>query len=238
MQLFFDFPVNPKYTFDNFVVCGGNRSAFEFARLLADGSPVHEVLYLHGPRGSGKTHLLTALGKALHEGGAEKPVPFLSCSDLHGMYNGEFPPERVSLVAERFRDAPVLLVDDIHLLPPELRGEIWDIFNDFHHSGRRIAIAGLHPPRELSNIDEHLVSRLLWGLVARMDVSDDDSRRLILRKLAEDRQILLCDEAIEYILLHTRRDIPSLVEAVERVKRCALAAKRKISARLVREVLG
>jgi chromosomal replication initiator protein len=238
MQLFFDFPVNPKYSFSNFVVCGGNRNAYEFARKLAGPSPVYEVLYLYGPHGSGKTHLLTALGQALHEGGVDKPAPFLSCSEIDGMFGGEYPPERLSMVADLFRDAPALLIDDIHLLPSELRGEVWDAFNDFHAAGRRIAITGLVPPKELVNVDEHLVSRLLWGLVAGMDVSDDESRRLILRKLAEDLQILLCDESIDWILLHTRRDIPSLVEGVEMVRRCAVAAKRKISLRLVREVLS
>lgn len=236
MQLIFDFPVHPKYSFENFVVCGGNRTGFEFARRLASASATPEPLYLYGPDGSGKTHLLSALAKAIaaQEGAA---VPILSCQEIPPEEICPAEAERGESIARQFREAPTLLIDDIHLLPAVMRGEIWDLFNDFYNSGRIIAITGIDPPKELKNLDEHLASRLLWGLVARMDVSDDESRRLIVRKLAEDRQIALCDDSIEYILRHTRRDIPSLLQGVEMIQRCSLAANRKISLRLVREVL-
>ena len=93
-------------------------------------------------------------------------------------------------------------------------------------------------PRELPHLDDHLISRLLWGLVARVDISDDDSRRLIMKKLAEDRQIILPADVIDYLLLHVRRDVPSLVETLDAISRFALAAGRKVSVRLAREALA
>jgi chromosomal replication initiator protein len=244
MQMVFDFPVNPRYGFDNFVVCGGNEIAYRFARMLTEGN-THNLLYVYGPPGSGKTHLLAALGNSLQSGGNDTgdtpavTLPYISFRDIDLLYAGEYLAEQASRLGERFRHAPALLIDDIHLIPDNvhLRVELWQIFNDFFDTGRKIAITGTSPPRELPTLDEHLISRLLWGLVAEMDVSDDDSRRLIMKKLAEDRQIKLSADVIDYLLRQTRRDIPSLAESLETMSRHALATGRKISLRLAREVL-
>lgn len=239
MQLVFDFPVNPKYGFANFVVCGGNSAAFQFVQRLA-GDATDNLLYIYGPPGSGKTHLLRALADALCAREGRGALPCISCREIDDIYQGDYPAEAVSRLAEHFRDAPALLVDDIHLLPdnPHVRSEFWQLFNDFYQAGRRIAVTGLHPPRELANLDDHLISRLLWGLVARVDISDDDSRRMIMKKLAEDRQIVLPADVIDYLLLHTARDIPSLLAALEQIRREALATGRKITVRLAREALA
>jgi chromosomal replication initiator protein len=244
MQMVFDFPVHPRYGFDNFVVCGGNEVAYRFARMLSDGD-THNLLYIYGPHGSGKTHLLAALGKKLAHGAddagneQERAIPYISFRDIDQIYRGDFRAEQPSRLGERLADAPALLIDDLHLIPDNstIRIELWQVFNDFFAAGRKIAITGLHPPRELPTLDDHLVSRLLWGLVAGMDVSDDDSRRLIMKKLAADRQMFLPADVIDYLLLHTSRDIPSLIEALETIGRFALAVKRKISVRLAREAL-
>ena len=144
------------------------------------------------------------------------------------------------LLGDRFHDAPALLLDDLHLLPDDqdLRVELWQLFNDFYTSGRPIAVTATVPPREIATIDDHLISRLLWGLVARVDVSDDDSRRMIMKKLAEDRQIVLPADVIDHLLIHVQRDIPALVTALETIKRFALATQRKITLRLAREALA
>ena len=165
--------------------------------------------------------------------------PYISFREIDQLYGGEYQAEQSSRLAERFRNAPALLVDDVHFIPDNvnIRVELWQVFNDFFDAGKKIVVTGLHHPRELPTLDDHLISRLLWGLVARVDVSDDDSRRLILKKLAEDRQIVLPADVIDYLLLHTRRDIPSLKETLGFLSQHALATGRKISMRLAREVL-
>lgn len=239
MQQIFDFPVKPKYDFANFVVCNGNRTAFQFTRQLADRDGTENLLYIYGPPGSGKTHLLTALGNSLNRHEEAAAPPYLSFKEIDEIYRGEYPAEGVSKLGGLFRDAPALLVDDIHLIPDNgnIRVELWQVFNDFYTAGKKIAITGLFPPKELPHLDDHLISRLLWGLVAKVDVSDDDSRRMIMKKLAEDRQVFLQADVIDYLLVHTRRDIPSLVGALEQIRHHALATKRKISVRLAREAL-
>jgi len=237
MQLLFDFPINPKYSFENFVVCGGNSTAFQFAKLLTTDA-AKNLLYIYGPSGSGKTHLLRALAGALCLREGRTTLPSISFKEIDDIYRGEYPAEVVSRLGERFRDEPALLIDDIHLLPdnPHVRSELWQVFNDFHGSGRKIVITGLYPPREIPHLDGHLVSRLLWGLVARVDISDDDSLRMIMRKLADDRQIHFPAEVIDFLLIHNRRELPALMEALEQIHHYSLATRRKISVRLARDV--
>jgi chromosomal replication initiator protein len=230
MQLIFDFPVKPRFSFENFVVCGGNKTAYQFARKLATGEGTENLLYVYGPEGSGKTHLLNALANVT--GGR-----YLSFRDAEALHLGDYPSEGLSRLSDHFADAPALILDDLQLLPDiqEVRVELWELFNSFYTSGRKIAIAGLTPPKELPHLDGHLTSRLLWGLVARMDVSDDDSRRMILKKLAEDRQMSLPDEVIDQMLLRVRRDIPSLVYALETINRFSISTKRKVGLKLAKE---
>jgi chromosomal replication initiator protein len=238
MQLIFDFPINPRYTFDNFVICPGNATALQFAkRLQADVG--ENLLYVHGPEGSGKTHLLQALANEVGDKG-DGGQPYLSCGALEKLYEGAFPAEGASRMAEYFQSASALIVDDIHLLPAvdSIRTEFWQLFNDFYSCGKKIAVAGPCPPKELANVDEHITSRLLWGLVAGMDVSGDDSRLMILAKLAQDRQIVLPDDVATYLVTHARRDVPSLAAALDLLRRAAFTEKRKITLPLARQALS
>ena len=232
MQLIFDFPVVARFSFENFVVCGGNKTAYVFAQKIAAGDASENLLYVYGPQGSGKTHLLTALSNAV--GGR-----YFSFRDAETLYGGNTDGEGCCGLSEHFADSEALILDDLQLLPDSqiARVELWELFNAYYTTGRRIAIAGLTPPKELPHLDGHLTSRLLWGLVARMDVSDDASRRMILKKLAEDRQMALPDEVIDLMLLRVRRDIPSLVYALEAINRFSIATKRKIGLKLAKEAL-
>lgn len=226
MQQFFEFPVKSVCTFDNFIACDGNASALQFSLRIAAPEDSENLLYLYGPPGSGKTHLLNAMGQVMGKN-RPHPLPYLSCRESFDAHE----------LCSRFATAEALLVDDLHLLPDvaDLRAALWQLFNDFHSSGRKIAMTGLFPPRELPFLDDHLVSRLLWGLVARVDVSDDHSRQMILRKIAADRQIRIPDDVVDYILMTTSREVGDLIAAFEALYRCSMASKRKISLPLARE---
>lgn len=220
MQQFFDFPIMPCFSFESFVSCEGNAAALRFALRIADRSDPEKLLYLHGPSGSGKTHLL----KSIANGG----IPYLSLRE-------QTDPE---IILSLFSDKPGLVIDDLQEIPDDsaLRGTLWQLFNDFHTSGKTIAMAGLYPPRELTNLDDHLTSRLLWGLVARLDTSDDHSRAMILKKVADDRQIRVPDDVVDYILATTSREVGALIESFNQLYRYSMAQKRRITLPLVREV--
>jgi len=231
MQLVFDFPIKPQYSFSNFVKCGGNETAFAFAGRLLTEDAGENLLYLHGEAGSGKTHLLAAIGRELSASSRED-IPVIPVEQLH--------PEDCDASFALLRTLPALLLDDLHLLVDDssLRVALWQLFNDFYESGRKIAATAILPPNEVASLDEHLKSRFMWGLVAKLDVSDDNSRKMILQKLAEDRQIILPEEVTGHLLVHLPRDIAALTEALDRIKSHSFATQRKISLRLAREALA
>lgn len=226
MQQFFEFPVESVYTFDSFVACDGNAGALQFSRRIADPDDTENLLYIYGPPGSGKTHLLKAIGRYMAADG-RRVVPYLSFRD----------PVPAEELCDRFAQARALIVDDLHLMPDDgdLRAALWQVFNDFHSSGRTIVMAGQYAPRELPFLDDHLVSRLLWGLVARLDVSDDHSRQMILKKIAGDRQVRIPDDVVDFILMTTSREVGDLITAFESVYRLSMVLKRRITLPLARE---
>jgi chromosomal replication initiator protein len=231
MQLVFDFPVKPQYRFTNFVTCRGNEAAVAFARKLLSADGGENLLYLHGDAGSGKTHLLTAIGTELIIGGDET-LPLIPV--------GQLCPASCADTFDRVRRLPALLLDDLHLLADNqsLRVALWQLFNDFYESGRKIVATAILPPKELTALDEHLQSRFMWGLVAKLDIADDNSRRMIMQKLAEDRQIILPEEVTGLLLLHLPRDIGSLTAALDRLRQFSMTTQKKISLRLAREALA
>lgn len=219
MQQFFDFPVIPSFSFDSFVSCEGNSAALRFALRIADPADSESLLYLYGPSGSGKTHLLKSI--------AGTRYPYLSlCDQLSS-----------DQLTATFSAADGLVVDDVQALPDDadMRRALWQLFNEFHTSGRTIAMAGAVPPRDLSNLDDHLTSRLLWGLVARLDTSDDSSRSMIIRKVADDHQIRIPDDVVEYILATTSREVGALIASFHQIYRYSMAEKRRITLPLARE---
>jgi len=220
MQQFFDFPVTPSFSFDSFIKCEGNSAALKFALRIADPSDSECLLYLHGPSGSGKTHLLKSI--------AGDRFPYLSLRE----------PISLELLVTTFISASGLVVDDLHEMPndPDMRRALWQLFNDFHTSGRTIVMAGSPPPRDLANMDDHLISRLLWGLVARLDTTDDHSRRMIIKKVADDHQIRIPDDVIEHILATTSREVGALITCFQQLYRFSMAEKRRITLPLAREV--
>lgn len=227
MQQFFDFPVTPICTFDTFISCDGNAGALQFARRLADRDDPENLLFIHGPHGSGKSHLLKAIATAARPVGG-RSAPVFTCGDSScGVDLSTF-----------FADAPALLVDDLHLMPDDagMRAALWQLFNDFHAAGLPIALTGLVPPRELPYLDDHLISRLLWGLVARVDVSDDHSRQMILRKVAADRQVRIPDDVVDFILMTVSREVSDLIAAFQNIYAESMSSKRRITLQLAREV--
>lgn len=228
-QLVFDFPIRAEMSLETFVVCDGNRTAFSFVQTVISGGGEESSLFIHGPTGSGKTHLLTAA--AALAGGAAT----FSFADVDGVSAAVI---RASL-EQRFASSPALLIDDIDRIPrdPSVHHCLWQLYNDFHAASKPVIVTAAISPREISLLDDHLASRLLWGLAARIDITDDDSLRMIMKKLAADRNVILPAEVIDYLLSRLPRSVPALSAALDRVCRHAVTTKRRISVPLTREAL-
>lgn len=225
-QQILDLNVPPRFDFDSFIPCASTRTALEFAKRCADPADPEKLLYLYGPGGSGKTHLLHAIGRQV----AGDAYRIFSCAVMRE--------QDADQLLDEMCDLPVLLLDDLDQLPDadQLRFIIWEAFNRQHTAGRPLALAGRPAPRELRNLDEHLTSRLLWGLVAALELSDDRARQQLILKLAHDRQVLLPDDVAAWLLTVLPRDSEALVAACDNLYRAALASGRKITLRLAREL--
>lgn len=226
-QQLFDFPLRSVMTFDTFITCHGNAGALHFAKKIADPADPEKLLYLHGPSGSGKSHLLSAVCKKISET-ASRPVFQLSCSKISHQND----------IINSFANSPALLLDDLDQLQDsdDLRGAVWEVFNDFYISGLPIMVTGNSSPKELTTMNNHLISRLLWGLVATSDPSDDNSRRMIIKKIADDRNVMVSDDVVEFLLVTTSREVGCLIASFEQLYRYSLATKRKISLALARSL--
>lgn len=227
MQQLFDFPMHSVMTFDTFIQCDGNASAIHFARKIIDPHEPEKLLYLHGPVGTGKTHLLTAICASLNKF-MPFPANIIKCGEISLDEN----------IMERFQDSSPLLLDDFDMLPDsgDFRAAVWQQFNDCYAAALPIVVTASCPPRDILQCDSHLISRLLWGLVASTDVSDDDSRRMLLKKISADRNVLIADDVIEYLLVTTSREVGALIAVFEELYRYSLTAKRKITLSLVKQL--
>ncbi len=225
MQQALDLPVTPHTDFAHFISCNGNATALAFARRLADPGESDRLLYLYGPPGCGKSHLLQAISQAIGDG----------CQVLSCRMPADTGPH---LLLDRLDGLPALLLDDLQELPDTtaMRQAVWEAFNRFHTAGMPVGLAATAPPRELVNLDDHLTSRLLWGLVARLDLEDDSSRRMLIAKLAADRQVVLPDEVAAWLVTVLPRDVGALAAACDTLYRAALEQQRRITLRLAREL--
>ena len=223
-----EIPVTPRYGFTDFIPCSGNATALDFAHRVISVKEPEKLLYIYGPSGSGKTHLLNAVAGSLSREGCR----VIKCSDLAGI-NPELAHKLLSV-------GKGMILDDLDILPPSpcSRNAVWEAFNRHHSAGHPVVMAGRFHPKEMKNLDDHLVSRLMWGLVASMDISDDNSRKMLIAKLAADRQILLPEEVAAWLVTALPRDLGSLAGACESLYRAALEQKRKISLRLAKELFA
>ncbi len=214
-----DLPVTPRQDFDNFICCSGNQAALQFCQRLLDSGSIEQVLYLHGTSGSGKTHLLQAVADHFQ-------VPLYQASDLPRALHQD--------------DSACLIIDQLEALPehPDQRGMVWEAFNRHYTRGKKILMAGRLTPDELPCIDEHLASRLVWGLVAHLDITDDHSRRMLIMKLARDRNIVMPEAVCTWLLTVLPRHAGALIEALTQLYRTALEQDRRITLPFTKVVLS
>ena len=137
MQLFFEFPVTPDYSFKSFIACNGNNAALGFVRKVMSSDSAENLLFIYGDSGSGKTHLLSAVSRELSETAPPLPLHIIPVE----LINPENCEEIIRLVSSQ----PILLLDNLHRLQDSstLRTAIWQLFNDFYESGRKIIASAI-----------------------------------------------------------------------------------------------
>jgi len=218
--------LNPRYTFDNFVIGSGNQ--FAHAASLAVGerpSKAYNPLFLYGGVGMGKTHLMHAIGHEIKRRDPQTAILYISTEKFTNEMINCLRYDKMSSFRDKFRGVDVLLLDDVQFLSGKERTqeELFHTFNALHECFKQIVITSDRPPKELAEIDDRLRSRFEWGLIADIQPPDLETKVAILQKKAESEKIALPTEVALFIASNVRTNVRELEGALIRlVAYCSL----------------
>ena len=235
--------LNPKYTFDTFVV-GGNNNFAHAASLAVAESPgeMYNPLFIYGGVGLGKTHLMHSIAHFILERNPETKVLYVTSESftnelIEAIRNGNN--TAMTKFREKYRNIDVLLIDDIQFIigKESTQEEFFHTFNDLHGAKKQIIISSDKPPKEIQTLEGRLRSRFEWGLIADISSPDYETRMAILRKKEELDGYTIDDEVIKYIATNIKSNIRELEGALNKLMAFSNLEKREITVELAEEAL-
>ena len=212
--------LNPRYTFEKFVVGGSNNLAYAASLAVAEQpSEAYNPLFIYGDVGLGKTHLMNAIGNYILERNPMAEVMLTTSERFTNELIEKILTHQGGELRNKMRNVDVLMVDDIQFLAKTTvtQEEFFHTFNDLYNAGKQIVISSDRPPNELPTLEERLRSRFGSGLIVDIGKPDFEMRVAILRRKAEEDMIDLPHDAAEYIAAHFDRSIRELEGALTRV---------------------
>ena len=212
--------LNPKYTFDAFVIGNGNQFARAAAGAVAERpSKAYNPLFLYSGTGMGKTHLMHAIGHEMKRREPHASICYVSSEKFTNEMINSLRNDRMTSFRDKFRSVDLLLIDDIQFLAQKERTqeEFFHTFNALHESMKQIVIASDRPPKELPEIEDRLRSRFEWGLIADIQPPDLETKVAILQKKAESEQTTLPIDVALFIASNVRTNVRELEGALVRL---------------------
>ena len=224
-------------TFDDFVAAPSNRIALESARQFAAGTlPGVNLLVLHGPCGVGKTHLLHALCSARQSAGSAR-VRYLTGEQFTNGFLAALRANTVSAFRQRVRECDLLAIDDVHFLADKTatQAEFLHTIDAVGLMGAKVAIVSDEHPREIARLSKALVSRLLAGIVAKVDAPDRDLRNALVRRFAQRRGLRLTDAAIDCVASRCVGSVREIEGAVAKLAAVSVLDTRRLQGEAINE---
>ena len=235
-----DVQLNPRFTFDNFVVGPSNRFAHAAALAVAE-SPTrsYNPLFIYGGVGLGKTHLMHAVGQYIQQHNTKMKVVYVSTEKFMNEMINSIRDDRTSVFRNKYRSIDVLLIDDIQFLAGKesTQEEFFHTFNTLYESRRQVVVTSDSHPREIPTLEERLRSRFEWGLITDIQPPDLETRMAILRKKAECDGLNLPNEVSLFLATKIKSNIRELEGSLIRLAAYASFTGSVITIDLTKEVL-
>jgi chromosomal replication initiator protein len=235
-----DSRLNPKYSFDNFVIGGSNRFAHAAAVAVAEApAKAYNPLFIYGESGLGKTHLLHAIGhyaESLYPG---IRVRYVSSEEFTNDFINSIANNRASFFQSRYREIDILLIDDIQFLQGKdsTQEAFFHTFNTLHDHNKQVVITSDLPPKHLTGFEDRMRSRFEWGLITDVQAPDLETRIAILRKKAQSEKLQIGNDILEYMATKVSSNIRELEGTLIRVTAFASLNKTAVDLSLVQTVL-
>lgn len=233
--------LSPDYSFDNFITGPNNQLAYAASVAVANQpGTAYNPLFIHGGVGLGKTHLLQAVCQKILDDQPHLQMLYVSCDSFMNQFIECVQNGQMNEFRHRYRHVDVLVLDDIHFLANRERSqeEFFHTFNELYQSARQIVLSSDAPPAEIPHLEERLVSRFQWGLVANVTKPQYETRVAILRAKAKLRGLEVPDDVISFIATKIDSNARELEGAITTVQGHAALQDRPIDLRLTREALG
>ncbi|MBN2234899.1 MAG: chromosomal replication initiator protein DnaA, partial [Opitutales bacterium] len=234
------FPLNPRNTFENFVIGGGNELAHAACMAVANSpARAYNPLFIYGETGLGKTHLMHAVAHHIQKSRPEHKIVYISSEKFTNEFIRAIQENSVAKFRKHYRHVDVLLIDDVHFLSGKerIQEEFFHTFNELFESQKQIVLTSDRPANEIAKLENRLVSRFQWGLVSDIQSPDMETRLAILSKKAHSLNANIPGAILAFIAERVSRNVRRLEGALTRVISYASLVKRPLDIPKVEELL-
>ncbi|MBQ4638989.1 MAG: chromosomal replication initiator protein DnaA [Clostridia bacterium] len=232
--------LNPKYTFDTFVVGNNNRFAHAAALAVAEApADAYNPLFIYGGAGLGKTHLLHAIGHYILSQSPDKRIQYVTCETFMSEMVTSLNKKTQMEFREKYRNIDVLMVDDVQFLANKIgtQEEFFHTFNALHTAGKQIILSSDKPPKEIPKLEDRLRSRFEWGLLADISKPDLETRTAILQRKAESEMLHVEPQVLTMIAEKVSSNIRELEGCLTRLIAFSSLTGRAVDQQLAEEAL-
>lgn len=232
--------LNPKYTFDSFVIGNSNRFAHAASLAVAESpAKAYNPLFIYGGVGLGKTHLMHAIGHYIQNVNSKSKVVYVSSEKFTNELINSIKDDKNVEFRNKYRNVDVLLIDDIQFIAGKERTqeEFFHTFNALYEANKQIILSSDRPPKEIPTLEDRLRSRFEWGLIADIQAPDFETRIAILKKKADVENLNIPNDVMVYIATQIKSNIRELEGALIRIVAYSSLTNREINVDLATEAL-